>query len=219
MSMAGLAEGDVARIAEAVRSAEARTSGEIVPVLVERSDTYEEAVWRAAAAFVVAALTVAFTLHALPGVLLPVTASRTVLAAFCAGAVGAAFAVLSPTFRRLAAGRTLMLMRVGARAERAFLREEVWKTRDRTGILVFVSLFEHQVVVLADAGIHARVAPGTWDGVVATVVAGMKAGRPGEALAAAVTQCGEILVKSGFTVRPDDTNELPDAPRFERDGP
>src|SRR5512134_597761 len=39
---------DLRRIEEAVREAEGRTSGEIVPYAVERSDTYASATWRAA---------------------------------------------------------------------------------------------------------------------------------------------------------------------------
>ena len=86
------------------------------------------------------------------------------------------------------------------------------ETRERTGILIFVSLLEHRVVVLADRGIHARVAEGTWDGVVARIVTGIRAGRAEEGLADGIRACGEILA-GRLPGRPDDRNELPNAPR------
>ena len=44
----------------------------------------------------------------------------------------------------------------------------------------------------------------------------MKAGRPADALVAAVRSCGEILRAAGFTARPEDTNEIPDGLAFAR---
>ncbi|HEX8297670.1 MAG TPA: hypothetical protein VF594_00805, partial [Rubricoccaceae bacterium] len=45
-----LTEADLARVEAAVASAERRTSGEIVPLIVRHSDDYDVAIWRAAAA-------------------------------------------------------------------------------------------------------------------------------------------------------------------------
>ena len=45
-----LSEADLARVEAAVESAERRTAGEIVPLIVRHSDDYDAAVWRAAAA-------------------------------------------------------------------------------------------------------------------------------------------------------------------------
>ena len=39
------------------------------------------------------------------------------------------------------------------RAENAFLEEEVFNTTQRTGIMIFISFFEHEVIVMADRGI------------------------------------------------------------------
>jgi len=117
------------------------------------------------------------------------------------------------------------------RAESAFLEEEVFNTRDRTGILVFLALFEHQAVILADEGVHRTVPKDEWLHLVDDLVAGIKAGRAREALCEALTRCGEVLVRYEVELRPDDEggevlvryevelrpddeDELSDAPRI-----
>jgi len=96
------------------------------------------------------------------------------------------------------------------RATAAFVDQEVFRTRDRTGILIFLSLLERRVVVLADAGINARVPQVEWDAIVALVVAGMRQGQPGPALATAIRRSGDLLAAHRFERRPDDRDELAD---------
>jgi len=115
--------------------------------------------------------------------------------------------------RSEAAADVAAVPRLRRAAEAAFTRERVFETRDRTGILVFLSLLERQVVVLPDAGIAAKAPESAWSGVVGEIVLGMKAGRPTEALVTAVRSCGDTLRAAGFSSRPDDANELPDFPK------
>jgi putative membrane protein len=120
--------------------------------------------------------------------------------------------------RRALAGPHAIERRVQQRAAAAFLEQEVWKTRDRTGILLFLSLFERRVVVLGDSGIHRQVQPGEWDAVVRHVVSGLRKKTPKAAvtaLVAAIVECGEILARHGLPPRPDDADELPDDLRLE----
>ena len=51
------------------------------------------------------------------------------------------------------------------RAAEAFVEERVFATEKRTGVLIFVALFEHRVVVLADEGIREQVPSDAWDGI------------------------------------------------------
>ena len=99
---------------------------------------------------------------------------------------------------------------VRRRAAVAFLEEEVFKTRDRTGVLIFLSLFEHRVVVMGDEGINRAVAVGEWQKIVDGVVAGIREGRPADALVDSIRECGELLDLRGVAIRPDDTDELSD---------
>lgn len=203
---------DLARISAAVVAAEKGTSGEIVPVFVEASGHYPEAAWRAGTFLGGAAVVAGFLLAEGPMTGHAWTPLLVFAAAFAAGTLAAHVA---PGLLRLFAARQAMDDQVSLRAEAAFTREQVFATRDRTGILIFVSLLERKVRVLADAGIHAKAADGTWDGVVAKVVSGMKADRPADGIVEAVDLCGQLLRQHGFVARPDDTNELPDSLRIE----
>lgn len=201
-------QADREAIAAAVREAEQLTGGEIVPVVVDASDEYEVATWRAAT---VGALT-ASLLAALVWVAGEVWSSFLVawiaLPAPAGAATGALLIRLFPALRRAMIGREIMEHRTDHRARQAFLEAEVFRTRERTGILIFVSLFEHQVEVLGDAGINARVQQSEWQEIVDEIVAGMRRGTPAQALMAAIRQCGELLQRHGVERRPDDTDEL-----------
>jgi putative membrane protein len=124
-------------------------------------------------------------------------------------AAGVVATLLSDGLRRLLIGEAVLDLRARRRASEAFLEEEVFATRDRTGILIFVALFEHRVVVLGDSGINGAVPDGVWDRVVENLIAGIKAGRPAEAMIAAITECGRLLEEHRLEIRPDDTDELP----------
>lgn len=85
----------------------------------------------------------------------------------------------------------------------------IHRTRDRTGILILISLFEHRVHLLADEGINAKVSHETWQEIVATITAGLHNGNACDALCSAIERCAEIL-EGHFPRRSDDRNELPD---------
>ena len=205
-------EGDLSRIQAAVAAAESGTSGEIVPVFVEASGGYPEAAWRAGT--ILGAIAVALSDLLVPDAMAAHVTTPLLVFAF-AFAAGFALTPFVPPLHRILTSRSAMAEAVSLRAEAAFTREQVFSTRDRTGILIFISYFERKVRVLADSGIHAKVPDGTWDGVVAKVVAGMASGRPADGIVEAVELCGALVRRHGFAARPDDTNELPDGLRFE----
>jgi putative membrane protein len=93
------------------------------------------------------------------------------------------------------------------RALRAFQDLGLHRTRDRTGVLILVSLLERRVQVLADTGINARVKPGAWDRVVRTILAGIRNGDLSTGLCEGIAACGEILAAE-FPILPGDRNEL-----------
>lgn len=205
-------EDDRRRIGEAVREAERGTSGEIVVVIAAASDEHAETYWWSA--FLLAGLVMLADLgyRHYATFWLAWRADAVWVAVLAAGLLGF-FAAGWPPVRRTLAGRERLSYRVRRAAEAAFTRERVFETRERTGILVFVSLLERQVVVLPDAGIASKAPESAWTGVVDEIVLGMKAGRPTEALVAAVRSCGDTLRAAGFGSRPDDENELPDLPK------
>ena len=197
------------RIRAAVEKAEERTSGEIVPYVVDASDTYPGAVWRSAILGALLLSLVAFALYervevwALPPV-------AWILGPLFVGVALGYLAATIPIWRRTLIGEEILELRTLRRASVAFLEEEVFKTRDRSGILLFLSLFEHRVVVLGDEGINRQVPKEEWEAIVTQVTAGIRSGQPAEALIAAIGACGDLLERRGVEIQPDDLDELSD---------
>ncbi len=205
---------DLDRIAEAVRLAESKTSGEIVPYFVEQSDDYAVASWRSGAILAAIAMLASLVVHSLSKSWLPFGAlelSGIIVAGFLLGFI---LARVLPAYKRSMLGHHLIDQRVSQRASAAFLSEEVFKTRERTGILLFLSLFERRVIVLGDSGINAKVAKTDWDGIVETIVESIRKGRVTDGMVEAIRQCGELLEKHGVERRRDDTDELSDSLRI-----
>lgn len=204
---------DLESIRRATAAAEQQTSGEIVPYVVERILDHDQARWCGAALGALAAALLAGVVHAAGGLWGGAGVLWITLPALAGAATGYVLGGLPAAARRLIPADTLdRLARL--RAEAAFLEEEVFRTRDRTGILILLALAEHRAVILADEGINRVVAEGVWDGVVADLVAGLRAGRGPAALEAAILRCGSILADHRVIPRPDDADELDDRPRL-----
>ena len=211
------AERETIRVA--VADAERRTAGEIVPYVVRQSGSYDVAAWRAASAgalLTALAFLAAAWLYDGWGLGWLYSSWALALAVTLGGAVGALLTLADPV-RRALAGAAMLDETVHRRAAVAFVEEEVFDTRDRTGILLFVSLFEHRIEVVGDAGINAKVEPAEWAEVVGLIRDGIRGQSLAAGLAAAVERCGDLLHRRGVEVRPDDTDELADDVRVRDD--
>ncbi len=206
---------EAARIDEATRRAESKSRGEIVTVAVPASGSYDGAPWRGAAFGALGAEMILGLVEWLAGLWGPPLPLWPVLAAALGGAVGYALSASVPAIRRWLAPAEEIDRQVGLRARAAFLDHEVFRTRDRSGVLIFLSLLERRAVVLGDAGINARVAEGEWGRIVADLARGMGAGRPADALVGAIDACGDLLDRAGLERREDDRDELPNSIHLE----
>jgi uncharacterized membrane protein len=92
-------------------------------------------------------------------------------------------------------------------AEAEFFGLEMEKTRDKTGILIFVILSERQFYILADSGINAKVEQSVWDEVRDQMQIEFRAGHFTEGIVLAIERIGSILSEH-FPIKSDDTNEL-----------
>ena len=189
-------EQSLAKITAAVTDAEKRTSGEIVVVIAERSGRYQEA----RAVFALVASSVA-TLAAV--VIDPdIHASWLLLNGFVALA---AYAIASvPMFARFLVDGDHRAKAVASAAKLAFVDRGVHRTRDRSGVLVYLSLLERRVQIIGDENVHKVVGDDGWKKYVARIV------EDPAATAAVVADIGALLAGS-FPRRADDKNELPDA--------
>jgi putative membrane protein len=207
---------DRAAIEAAVAAAEGRTSGEIVPYVVERSDDYATSPWKGAALGALLGPMAAFALYRWGSIWGVAPELWIGLPAPLGGAIGYLLSLLPPV-RRALAGEPTLDARARRRAAAAFLDQEVFRTRHRTGILLFISLFERRVVLLADAGIHQSVQDGAWEEITRKLARGIRERRTGPALVEAIGACGELLANHGVARQADDQDELANALRLEKE--
>lgn len=200
-------------VAKAVAAAEDRTAGEIVTYVVGECDPYPEALWRGGLYGALLAASIAASVHATSGAWGASLLVWSLLPAFGGALLGMLAGDRIAPIRRLLVPNAALERRVAMRAEAAFLEEEVFATRDRSGILLFLALFEHRAVVLGDSGINQVVPQAEWKGIVDDLVAGIRSGDATGALVSAVERCGRLLEQRGVHIRPDDVDELRDAPR------
>jgi putative membrane protein len=182
-----ISQADKTRIAEAIRAAESKTSGEIFCVVAHQSSDYRlvPLAWAAALALLVPAPLIFFTLW--PAAMIYLVQ----LVVFIAAAL-----VLSlPAIRFHIVPRATKHERAHIEALRQFFAQGLHHTENRTGVLIFASLAERYAEIVADAGINAKVTPQVWDQAIAALIEGMKHGRPGDAFVAAIAQCGAVLAE------------------------
>ncbi|MCL4685105.1 hypothetical protein KJ059_10180 [Myxococcota bacterium] len=188
-----------------VLESERHTVGEIVVAVVSACEDDHRVGWRLGVVAAAAALvgTSLFVPGAPWWALLAIQAT-----AFCV-----AYGMTRlPAVRRQLLPADLIEARVQGRARRCFREQGLTRTRGRTGILLFVTLLERRVVVLADEGIDRVLGPGeTWGQVVDLVTAGLRAGRGVDGLEAAVRRCGEILAQHAPRSTERGIDELPNA--------
>ena len=206
---------DLDRIKAAVHQAESKISGEIVPVFVEKSGFYSVANYRAA----VVAGSLVFLLVIFFDRYMPALAIYDPLLIFLLivmfGLLGALISNYVDLVKRIFIPQQHFDHATRQRAETAFLQEEVFNTRHRTGIMIFISFFEREVMVIADRGISKVVEQKEWDKMVQGIIQNIRMGKVADGIEAAILRCGEILLEKGFLKTADDVNELKDDLRIE----
>ena len=91
--------------------------------------------------------------------------------------------------------------------EEEFFRLGMDKTRDDTGILIFLLLKERQFYILADKGINEKVGQNTWDLIKEKMQELFSKGNFSKGIIYGVEEVGKVLSKH-FPVKADDKNEL-----------
>ncbi len=98
-------------------------------------------------------------------------------------------------------------------ARREFHLLGMTKTRDRTGILLFLLLEDKKFYILADEGIHSRVDSGVWDTIAKEMSDYFSERKFRHGIIHGVQSVGAELSKY-FPQKTDDTNELPNDVRI-----
>jgi len=192
------------RITRAVHAAEANTSGEIVVSVVGRSDEHAAAPWRLS--FLLAALSYFAASFAPIDLTGPALFGVQLLAVLVGHALGRV-----PGIRRLFIPESERTRTAERAAVHEFHEQGMQQTEGRTGILIYVTLLEHRVVVLADEAIDRVLDPDeSWEDVVELVLEGIRSGDITSGIESAIARCGEIL-SHPLPIQPDDRDEIPHA--------
>jgi putative membrane protein len=185
-------------IKSAVEALERTTTGEMVCVVAQSSACYVlfPLIWAAIIALVLPVVNIA-----------------------AAGAV--TFGLQSVVFIALAALFLLTPLRVAVtprglrqtncrrHAFEQFFALKMNETNKRSGVMLFISVAERHVEIIADKGINDKVQPDEWSRIVDTVVTDVKAQKVQDAFLNAIRACGTVLVQHFPEVR-NDVNELDD---------
>ena len=207
------------RVEQAVREAESETGGEIITAIIPESDDYAapELLFGIALGLLTYILLLIFaepfsrfvdgliwidTVNLIPLSMLALT--------LLAGTLGYALAQI-PCIDRIVIGRRRMAEAVHRRAMRYFTESAAYDTVDRTGVLLFISVLERRVELLADRGINVKVSPDTWENIVSDLVNGIRRKQTDTALETAIRRIGKVLAEF-VPPRADDTNEKSDKP-------
>lgn len=194
---------DRERVRAMLAEAEQRTTGEIVPVVLERSDAHPNAEWIAALALLLVGSVL------LAGVL-PWDQPVWLLACQLAlGAIGFALARWLPGFKRQFVTQARADAMAEEQAFQEFYRNGLHRTAKATGVLLFVSLFERRSIVLADEGISGRVGSEHWNDVNHAILGALRRGSLPDGLIEGIRRAGDELALH-FPADEENPNEIED---------
>ena len=197
-------EAEKERLRAVVHDVESRTIGEVVVMVVDASDDYPEA-------------------EIIGGIFLSSLLSFVLTFLFFHGSIFW-FVPISlvlffpskfllrhlPHLKKPFLGADRKEEAVRTRAFVAFYEHGLDKTRQNTGVLFFLSLFERKVILLADQGIYSKIGQETLDRYARIVAEGVKKGHACDTLCQAMHDTGQLL-STHFPTIAGDINELPDA--------
>lgn len=199
MSFMSAEEAD--RISAAITNAERKTSGEIVAVVTDKSSRYQHVpfMWAALLALIIPWPLIHFTWMKVQWIFL---IQLLVFLALLAIA-------WHPAIRLLLVPKSILRANTRRRASEQFLAQNLHTTVGRTGVLIFLSVAEKRVEIIADSGIGAHVDKATWQEIVDDFTADISAGRAVDGFERAIGRIGDLLSRH-FPPGVGDPNELPD---------
>jgi putative membrane protein len=221
MVMLRLSESEHAAVSAAVAKAEQLSDGEIVTIIAPKSDSYHDVGLHYS---VLAMLLVPAALAMVPqglidrGLALLLGWNAELARGMLMMLLFALLAFIFLIVRFALAWMPLRMMLTPARTKNRRVRRRAielfrvsadQRTSGRTGVLLYLSLLEHRVELIADQAIHGRVEPEVWGDAMAILIENVKGGRPGQGMTLAVEKIGAILAEH-LPPTGGNPNELPD---------
>ena len=198
---------ELEQIDAAVKAAEKRTAGEIVCLIAASSYRYPMANVLGATVF---SLPLALLFTPLIGGWFWIGHQNMWLFIGLFGVLFTLFYLLvdhTPLLKKRFISRREIEEEVHEAAITAFFNHGLYRTDNANGILIFISVLEHKVWILADHGINAKVPSGHWDTLVTAITTGIRQKRATNAICEAVASIGGALA-AHFPIQADDRDEL-----------
>jgi len=195
-----LTNDDHTAVAAAIREAEKHTCGQIVCVLAHASSAYAHVpiLWSSPLALFTPWPLIYFTQWSVQRIFLAQ------LIVYLVAAVVFSWAPL----RILLVPRAVQRARSHRAALEQFVLRGISRTRNRCGVLIFVSLAEHYARIVTDEGVAQRVHASEWQAAIDALTMQVREGHLAAGLIAAIGRCGAVLAEHA---PPDGSaNELPD---------
>lgn len=195
-----ITKNDLQKINHLIKEAESKTSGEIVPVILTKSDDYLYTHYLCALLFTFIGTFIitngsATKLPSPPIILITIMAITGYIIPF------------HPYIKRLLLTKKEIEEEVNQKALQTFFSNKLHHTKDATGILIFISILERRVQILGDHGINKKVDQAFWDDEVNKLSKSIKNNQIVEGLSQVISILGDKLSEH-FPVQPNDTDEL-----------
>ena len=195
-----LTKQDYDAVSAAIREAEQRTCGQIVCVLTHASSAYAHipVLWSSVLALFTPWPLIYFTQWSVQRIFLAQ------LIVFLVAALTFSWAPI----RILLVPRAIRRARAHRAALEQFVLRGISRTRNRCGILIFVSVAEHYARIIADEGVAHKVQASEWQAAIDVLTSQIGEGHIAAGFIAAIERCGTVLAEHA---PPDGSaNELPD---------
>ena len=98
-----------------------------------------------------------------------------------------------------------------SRAIEVFSQLGVWDTEENNGVLIYLLLADHDIEIVADRGINARVTRAEWERICRGMEQGLARGAYARAVVEGIQEISLLLARH-YPARPGGRNELPDQP-------
>lgn len=201
------------KISSAVTEAEKKVNAEIVPVFMVSSDDYTEAKLRGAILGAsVTAIGIIIYDHLMGWYQLFLLQNDWLFVSSIAmgGLLGYfLFGYINP-LKKLLVSKQKLQQQSTAMAERVFGEYKLFETQSRTGILIFISLFEHKIEIVPDKGLKEKIAQDEWLKVIEEMKPALRSKNFDEAFLQSIKKITEILLTYKMVRTGESNNELPD---------
>ena len=194
-----LKKSDIEIVKKSIEEAEKKTSGEIVPVLISKSDSYIYTHYLCSLIFTFIGLFL--TKYSI----LQIDISEIIIV-LTFSFIGLALPLISP-IKKLLLSKREVEEEVNQRTLQAFYENQLHQTKDGTGVMIFISLLEKRVNIIGDWGINSKVSQSFWDDEIKSLTEAIRNKNIATGLSQVINDVGSRLAEN-FPIQSDDENEL-----------